>query len=119
MLCLRIESRRRLVEHEQKRAIAHEPARQRQFLPLPERHFDSGRPRWSQLRIKPRGHTRDVVTSARAIDRCDDSWFFVDARDIAEAHGWNSNRKKSWNAPASRSRQSVADIRASGWPSTR
>lgn len=51
VLRLRIQRRRRFVEHEHERVVAHEPPRQRELLPLSERDLDAtrGRPagRWS------------------------------------------------------------------------
>src|SRR4029077_9929315 len=37
MFCLCVQCRSRLIQDEEQRFIAHEPPRQRQFLPLPER----------------------------------------------------------------------------------
>jgi len=44
VLGLGVERRGRLVEDEQQRPFAHEPARERELLPLPERHVDAARP---------------------------------------------------------------------------
>ena len=47
-----IERRGRLVENQQQRQLAHEPARERQLLPLPERRVDAARPGGAQLRLE-------------------------------------------------------------------
>ena len=49
MLGLGIERRRRLVEDEQQRLVAHEPAREAELLPLAVRHVDASRPARTEL----------------------------------------------------------------------
>ena len=52
VLRLRVQRGGRFVEHQQQRLIAHEAARQREFLPLAERQLHSVRPRRTQLRVE-------------------------------------------------------------------
>ena len=49
---LGVQRRGRFVEDQQQRLIAHEAARQRELLPLPERQLDSRRPRRTELRVE-------------------------------------------------------------------
>ena len=56
----------RFVEHQQQRPLAHEAARQRELLPLPERQLDAVRPRRPELRVESRPAARSMTSSAPA-----------------------------------------------------
>ena len=122
VLGLGVERRRRLVEHEEQRALAHEAARERELLPLAEGDLDAARPGRAELRVEPAGSRATTSSRPARATAAVDRRRIVEARDVADADGWragSSKRKKSWNAPASRARQSSARMRASGAPSTR
>src|SRR5213593_428571 len=87
MLGLGIKRRRRLVEDQQQRLVAHEAAGQRELLPLAERHIDASGPRRTQLRLEPRRQARDDVPGAGAIDGGDNSGLVIYAGHVAEADG--------------------------------
>ena len=54
MFSFGVQRRRRFVEHEQERGVAHETAREREFLPLTERHLHTPGPGRTQLRVEAR-----------------------------------------------------------------
>ena len=123
VLGLGVERRRRLVEHEQQRRVAHEAARQRELLPLAERDLDAARPGRPELRVEARRQPRDDVAGAARARRPSTTAGSSSSRGTSPTptvcRARNSKRKKSWNAPASRARHSPAGTRASGAPSTR
>jgi hypothetical protein len=85
VLGLGVERRRRLVQDQEQWTIAHEAARQRQLLPLPEGHFDASRPRRSELRVEPGGQSRDDVRSTGPIDGGLDGGNVIHAGLVAHA----------------------------------
>ena len=98
VLGLGVERRRRLVEHQQQRSIAHEAAGQRELLPLAERHLDAAGPGRPELRVEPGVQALDDIGGAGAIDGRDDGGLIVQPGDVADADVWrarNSKRKKS------------------------
>ena len=123
VLGLRIERGGRLVEHEQQRAVAHEAARERELLPLAERHLDAARPRRPELRVEPAPSAATTTSSAparaTAVTTAGSSSRRGTSPTPTVCRARNSKRKKSWNAPASRVRHSSARMRASGASSTR
>src|SRR5207249_10106679 len=90
VLRLRVEPCRRLIEHEQKRVVAHETARQGQFLPLAETHFDALGPGRTELRFEPGRQPLDDVLSARALDRGRHGGFIVQPWQIANVRRLSS-----------------------------
>ena len=106
VLGLGVERRGRLVEDEQQRLVAHEAARQRELLPLAERHLDAVRARSARAacrgpaaaarrrRRRPRGRPPSTTAGSSSSRGTSPTPTVCRAR--------NSKRKKSWNAPASR-----------------
>src|SRR6266576_2751311 len=84
---LRVQRRCRLIEYEQQRLIAHEASRQRQFLPLPERQFDSARPRWTQLRFQACRQTGNDICRAGAFYRRSHRVLVLKSRNVAQTDG--------------------------------
>ena len=99
---------------EQQRVLAHEAAGQRELLPLTEGHLDALVPGRSELGVEAGGQPVDdvvragPVTAASAAGRSSSR-----ARSPTPTACWarSSNRKKSWKAPARRSRHSGTDMR--------
>ena len=106
VLGLGVERGGRLVEHEQQRRVAHEAARQRQLLPLAERHLDAAGPGRAELGVearrraaRPRRRRRPGRRPRRPPARRRGA---AGRRGRRSAARGSSKRKKSWNAPASR-----------------
>ena len=123
MLGFRVERRGRFIEDQHQRRLAHESARERQLLPLPERQVDAVRPRRTELRVESElsvAPPRRPLPRARPPrpPRVRSSIRGISPRPTV-CPARNSKRKKSWNAPAMRARHSPAGIRASGTASTR
>src|SRR5690349_14407109 len=85
MLGLGVERGGRFVENQQQRPLAHEAARQRELLPLAERHIHAAPPGRTKLRVKARREARDYVVGAGAADGRTDRGGVLDARDVAGA----------------------------------
>ena len=123
VLGLGVERRGRLVEHQQQRMIAHEAARQRELLPLAEAHFHALRPGRAELRLEPGAAADPRRRRARRGRPPPTTAGSSSSRGTSPTptvcRALNSNRKKSWNAPASRDRHASAGMRASSTPSTR
>ena len=85
VLGLGVERRRRLVEHEHERFLAHEPAGEGDLLPLPEADLDAVLPGRSELGVEPRREAGDDVVGAGSIDRSLDGRDVVEARRVADA----------------------------------
>ena len=77
----------RLVEHQHKRLVAHEAARQRQLLPLAERQSTPSGQVGPSCVSRPARQPRDHVVGAGAVDGGDDGRLVVEARHVAEADG--------------------------------
>ena len=110
VLGLGVEGGGRLVEHEDERLVAHEPAGQRQLLPLPEAHLDALGPGRAELGVEPGVEALDDVVGPGPLDRRDDGRLVVERGTSPRPTLWlarSSKRKKSWNAPARRARQPV------------
>ena len=123
VLGLGVERGGRLVEHEQQRVVAHEPARQRELLPLAERQLDAARPGRAELRVEPGRQPLDHVVGAGAIDGRRDrrrrrpSAARRRGRRCA-ARGTRSGRSPGTRRPAARATRRPAS-RASGVSSTK
>ena len=87
VLGLGVERGRRLVEHEEQRMVAHEPACERELLPLTERHLDAVVPRDAELRVEPACEPVDDVARARPVDRGLDRGPVVEPVEVAEPDG--------------------------------
>ena len=85
MLGLGIERRGRLVEHEQQRRIAHEPSRQGELLPLPERDVDAVRPGRAELGVETGLQPRHHIIGAGALDGGEHRRLVVHAGQVADA----------------------------------
>ena len=114
VLGLRVERGRRLVERHQQRAAAHEPARERELLPLAERHLDAPGPGRPELRVEARRRASPPRRRRRRARRravtADSSSMRGSSPRPTVWRARNSKRKKSWNAPATRSRQPAVGI---------
>ena len=122
VLGLGVERRGRLVEHEHERFVAHEPARERELLPLPERDLHAFVPRGSELGVEPEREPLDDVVGTGAPDGgLDDG----DARRAGRgrrdrrcrARGTRSGRSPG-TRPPSRVRHSSAGNSVRSSPST-
>ena len=106
VLGLGVERGGRLVEHEQQRLVAHEAARERELLPLAERHLDAARPGRAELRLEPGRQPRRRRRRRRpARPPCATAGSSSRRGTSPTPTVWrarNSKRKKSWNAPARR-----------------
>ena len=85
MLGFRVQSRGRFVEDEHEGPVAHEPARERELLPLPETRFDTPRPRRPELRLQPGCEAADHVLGPGPIYGGGHCRLVVLAGDIAHA----------------------------------
>ena len=80
-----VECGRRLVKHEQQRVIPHEPAGERELLPLPERHFDTAWPSGPELCLQARLQLHDHVICAGSRDGRDDGGLVFETGDVPDA----------------------------------
>ena len=123
VLGLGVERRRRLVEHEQQRLVAHEAARQRELLPLAERDLDAAGPRRAELGLEAGGQSRHDVVGPGRPDGGDDGRLVVDARHVADARRCGGRGTRTGRSPGTRRRAAAPVVRAacgqSGAPSTR
>src|SRR6185437_15649682 len=85
VLSLGVERGGWLVEHEQQRPIAHQAARQRELLPLPERQLDPARPRRAELSLQPYGDARHDVVSTGPLHGGGDGSPVVETGDVTQA----------------------------------
>ena len=87
VLGLGIERRRRLIEYQQQRRIAHEPASQCQLLPLTEADFGTFIPRRPELRVDAVRQSVDDILGTGTTDSVVRSVAIVDTRKIADTDG--------------------------------
>ena len=66
--------------------VAHEAARQRELLPLPERDLDAVGPGRPELRIEPGDQLRDQAVGAGADHGRLHGALVVESRHVADAH---------------------------------
>ena len=85
VLGLGVEGRRRLVEHEHERLVAHEAAGQGELLPLPEGDLDAVVPRRAELGVEPGRQAVDDVVGAGPVDGADHRRHVVEPRLVADA----------------------------------
>ena len=87
MLGFGVESRRRLVQHEHERPLAHESPGERELLPLPEAQVHALGPRGAQLCFETGAELCDDVRGARPIDGRHHRRVVVEARQVTDTHG--------------------------------
>src|SRR2546427_4474622 len=90
VLRLRVQCSCRLVEYEQQGIVAHEAARQSDFLPLTERHIDAFRPRRPKLRVEAGLEMRDDIGGSGPINRGGNGRLFLQARQVTPADAVSS-----------------------------
>ncbi len=86
VLGLGVEGGRGFIQHQQKRMVSHESAREREFLPLTEGHVDAARPGRSKLRVESRRQPRYDVLRARPINGSADGGPIIQPWDITHAN---------------------------------
>ena len=120
---LGVERGGRFVEHQQQRPVAHEPARERELLPLAEADLDAARPRRPELRGEPVDQPLDHVRRAGAIDRDDDRGLDRRAAARRQRRRYGAPGTRSGRSPGTRRRaaraSSSAGMRARSTPSIR
>ena len=87
VLGLGVERRRRLVEHEEQRTLAHESAGERELLPLAEADLHALGPGGAELRLEARGELLDDVARAGPLDGRRHRRRVVEPRQVADADG--------------------------------
>ena len=98
--------------------VSHEPARQRQLLPLAEAHLDAIGPRRPELRVEAGGQARHDILRAGAVDGGHHRTLIVEPRHVAQptvCPAVNSNRKN----PGTRRRAACATRRRACAPTRR
>src|SRR6185295_8987660 len=74
-------------EREHQWFLAHEPARERELLPLAEADLDPAGPRRPELRLETRRQPHDDVVCSSPADGGDDGRLIVHARHVADTDG--------------------------------